>query len=50
MRFKYMFNVFPTSSIGSENALNMYLNPIIHISILTEDKNSTREGVKKIMR
>jgi hypothetical protein len=25
------------------NALNMYLNPMIHGSIFTKDKNSTRE-------
>jgi hypothetical protein len=33
-----------SSSIGSENALNMYLNPRVHGSIPTKVKNSTREG------
>jgi hypothetical protein len=31
------------SLIVSENVLNMYLNPMIHGSILTEDKNFTKE-------
>jgi hypothetical protein len=30
-------------SIGSGNALNIYLNPMIHGSIPTEGKNSTSE-------
>jgi hypothetical protein len=47
--FKYMFNAFPlpigvTSSVGSGNTLNMYLNPRVHGSIPTEGKNYTREG------
>ncbi|MCI33177.1 hypothetical protein A2U01_0054393, partial [Trifolium medium] len=34
----------------SGNGLNMYLNPVIHGLISTEDKNSTGEGVEKIVR
>jgi hypothetical protein len=33
-----------SSSIGSGDELNMYLNPRVHGSILTEGKKSTREG------
>jgi hypothetical protein len=32
-----------TSPIGSGNKLNMYLNPMVHDSIYTEDKNFTNE-------
>ncbi|PNX61263.1 hypothetical protein L195_g060583, partial [Trifolium pratense] len=39
-----------SSSNGNENGLKMYLNPMIRGSIPMEGKNSTREGVKKIMR
>jgi NADH:ubiquinone oxidoreductase subunit len=39
-----MFNSFQLLiEFGSENELNMYLNHMIHSSIPTEDKNSTRE-------
>jgi hypothetical protein len=37
------------SSIGSGNRLNMYLNSKIYGLILT-DKNSTKEGIEKIVR
>ncbi|GAU22843.1 hypothetical protein TSUD_282100 [Trifolium subterraneum] len=39
-----------TSSIGSGNGLNMYLNPRVHGSIPTEGKISTSEGVEKVVR
>ena len=47
--FKYMLNAFPLpielrSSIGSGNALSMYLNPRVQGSIPTKGKNSTSEG------
>jgi hypothetical protein len=38
------YSIFASSSIGSENSLNMYLNFTVHGSIFTEGKNSTREG------
>ncbi|MCI16455.1 hypothetical protein A2U01_0037597, partial [Trifolium medium] len=40
---------YASSPIDSGNGLNMYLNPRVHSSIPTEDKNSTREGVEKIV-
>jgi hypothetical protein len=39
-----------SSSSGSENGLNMYLNPRVHDLIPTEDKNSIGEGVEKVVR
>ncbi|GAU36961.1 hypothetical protein TSUD_57390 [Trifolium subterraneum] len=35
---------------GGGNGLNMYLNPKVHGSIPTKGKNSTRDGVEKIVR
>jgi hypothetical protein len=39
-----------TARVGGGNALNMYLNPRVHGSIITKGKNSTRNGVKKMVR
>jgi hypothetical protein len=39
-----------SSSAGSGNGLNMYLNLMIYDSILTKGKNSTKKGVEKIVR
>ncbi|MCI42964.1 hypothetical protein A2U01_0064201, partial [Trifolium medium] len=36
--------------IGSGNELNIYFIPRVHGSIPTEGKNSTSDGVEKIVR